>query len=119
MIDILNNASLFQGVTVEVLRPVEGAIDEMGEPTIEWERETVENVLCAPSTTEDLEATRPDGVKVSVTFHFPKTYTKSLRGCMVVYNQNKYRVIGNPIPYMAQNTPGQWNYPALSEVVYG
>lgn len=119
MIDLLNAMGLFKGEAVEVLRPVEDELDDMGEPTILWESETVENVLCAPSTTEDLEATRPDGVKVSVTFHFPKTYKKSLRGCKVLYNQNEYRIIGNPIPYMEQNTPGQWNYPALAEVVYG
>ncbi len=119
MIDLLNNVSLFEGVSVEVMRPIEGELDDMGEPTTTWETETVENVLVAPSTTEDLEATRPDGARVSVTFHFPKTYTKPLRGCMVIYNQNKYRIIGSPVPYMEQNTPGQWNYPALAEAVYG
>ena len=77
---------LIKGVAVEVLRPSAPAVDAhgnevAGEPTVE----TVHNVLPQPGGTADLAASRPDGVTVAMTFHFPKTYAQPLRGCSVRY----------------------------------
>lgn len=110
---------IFKGMQVKVLRQVKGEPDEMGEPTLTWKPETVDNVLMHPSTTDDLEASRPDGVQIDVTFHFPKTYTASLRGCRIQVGEHEYRVVGDPQPYMEQNTPGSWNRTVGAEAVYG
>lgn len=101
---------LISGVPVEVLRPGGATVDAHGnevarEPTVE----TVEDVLPQPGATEDLEASRPDGVTVAMTFHFPKAYTRSLKGCSVRYGGRTYAVVGDPQPYLDANCPGEWN----------
>ena len=66
---------LISGCAVEVLRRSTGAVDVHGnEVPGEWVSEPVANVLPQPGATSDLEASRPNGVTVSMTFHFPKTY---------------------------------------------
>ena len=101
---------LIKGVPVEVLRPSAPAVDAhgnevAGEPTVE----TVQNVVPQPGGTADLAASRPDGVTVAMTFHFPKTYAEPLRGCSVRYGGREYAVVGDPQPYLDGNCPGDWN----------
>lgn len=99
------------GETVTVIRP-SVALDELGEPVEgEPERETVENVLVAPGATTDMDETRPQGVSVAFTLHFPKGYGKSLRGCSVEVRGTVYEVVGDPQPYTEANVPGQWSMP--------
>ena len=99
------------GETVAVIRP-SVALDELGEPVEgEPERETVENVLVAPGATTDMDETRPQGVSVVFTLHFPKGYGKSLRGCSVEVRGTAYEVVGDPQPYTEANVPGQWSMP--------
>lgn len=109
-----------RGIEVTVLRPTR-TTDRLGnEVDGEPEREQVENVLVAPGPTADMEASRPDGVTVALTLHFPKTYTASLEGCSVELPEpweGTYRVIGNPMPYM--RSPGQWNRPVEVEMAHG
>lgn len=109
-----------RGIEVTVLRPTR-TTDRLGnEVDGEPEREQVENVLVAPGPTADMEASRPDGVTVALTLHFPKTYTASLEGCSVELPEpweGTYHVIGNPMPYM--RSPGQWNRPVEVEMAHG
>lgn len=109
-----------RGIPVTVLRPTR-TTDRLGnEVDGKPEYETVENVLVAPGQTADMEASRPDGVTVALTLHFPKTYTASLEGCSVELPApwaGTYRVIGNPMPYM--RSPGQWNRPVEVEDAHG
>lgn len=109
-----------RGIEVTVLRPTR-TTDRLGnEVDGEPEREQVENVLVAPGPTADMEASRPDGVTVALTLHFPKTYTASLEGCSVELPEpweGTYHVIGNPMPYM--KSPGQWNRPVEVEMAHG
>lgn len=115
---------LIRGESVEVLTPVVVGADAMGEPVITWESSEVENVLFQPgggnaTTTSDLDVERPNGVRINVTFHFPKSFEGSLRGCKVKRGEYVYRVIGDPQPYMVDNTPGEWNRSVACEVVNG
>lgn len=101
---------LISGCAVEVLRRKPDAVDAHGnEVPGEWVSEHVANVLPQPGATSDLEASRPNGVTVSMTFHFPKTYTASLRDCLIRYGGREFSVIGDPQPYVEANCPGDWN----------
>lgn len=109
---------MLSGVEVTVSRPVVGAVDRLGNPTYTTTDETVGNVLVAPGSTEELDASRPAGVSVAYTLHFPKAYTGNLRGCTVTLPEpwaGTYRVIGDPRPYMDANTPTEWNRPVEVE----
>ncbi len=100
---------VFDTVTVEVSRPGETTTDAHGNAVVgERKAETVSGVLPAPGATSDLDAARPDGAKVDMTFHFPKAYTASLKGCLVTYGGRVFKVVGDPQPYVCGNVPGEW-----------
>ena len=64
------------GETVAVLTRHRTGEDEMGEPVYEWSAERVENVLVRPLSGSDLaDPLRPDGIRVSYSLAFPKTWT--------------------------------------------
>lgn len=100
--------SLIPTETVTVLRPSVGR-DDLGEITEgEPTREEVRCVVC-PGATSDMDATRPEGVTVAYTIHFPKTYAGSLRGCSVEVRGEAYDVVGDPQRTTDAATPGPWN----------
>lgn len=114
---------MIRGVTVTVLRPGEPAVSRLGNnvPGADTE-EAVPGVLVSPGAAADMEAVRPEGVTVAFTIHFPKGYTRNLEGCRVRLPQpwgGTYRVVGNPMPYMDENTPGRWNRPVMVEEAHG
>lgn len=114
---------MITGVEIRVLRPEEVEYDRFGNETYSEETaESVQNVLIVPGATDNLEASRPQGVSISYTLHFPKTYNKSLRGCKVVLPKpwdGTYKVVGDPKPYMDGNTPTKWHMPVEVEVAHG
>lgn len=64
------------GETVAVLTRRKTGTDEMGEPVYEWSAEQVENVLVRPLSGSDLaDPLRPDGIRVSYSLAFPKSWT--------------------------------------------
>lgn len=112
---------MIQGERVTLFAQVKGSEDSYGVPSIEYRAQrTIENVLVAPSGTADLEpGMRPDGDSVTLTLHFPKTYTGSLRSARVAVRGVMYEVVGDPQPYTDQNIPGPWNRPATVRLVEG
>ena len=100
--------SLIPTESVAVIRPTVGR-DDLGEPTLgEPTREAVRCVVC-PGATSDMDATRPEGVTVAYTIHFPKTYAGSLRGCSVEVRGEAFAVVGDPMRTTEAATPGAWN----------
>lgn len=110
------------GEQVVVERDVEtGEVDKLRVPITAVVAETVENVLVAPGPRTDLPDTRrPHGVVVAWTLHFPKPYATPLRGARIsVRGEPACKVIGDPKPYTAENTPGEWWMPVELEEVEG
>lgn len=100
--------SLIPTEPVAVIRPTVER-DDLGEPVFgEPTREEVRCVVC-PGATSDMDATRPEGVTVAYTLHFPKTYAGSLRGCSVEVRGETYDVVGDPQRTTDAATPGPWN----------
>ena len=108
---------MLTGEAVVVLRREQTGTDDFNEPIYEWTETPVEDVLTSPGPREDLpEATRPDGVQVAWTCHFPRDFTGSLRGARVkVRNDEPRNVVGDPQPYLDHLTPGRWNRPVELE----
>lgn len=97
-----------------------GSVDEFGNERAEYGwSQTVANVLAAPSSSQDLGAERPDGNATVMTFHFPKTYIGSLKGCLIGWGGKQWEVIGDPQPYSRDSTPGMWNRPVQARLVEG
>lgn len=95
------------------------AMDDLGEPN--GETETAETVMCvvAPGATADLAASRPNGVSVAYTLHFPKGYTESLYRAHVLVRGEEFAVVGDPKPYSDANTPGRYNRAVEVTCAYG
>lgn len=115
---------MIAGVSVTVERRVRSGRDRLGNPTYETVAEAVADVLVQPGPTAELDASRPEGVTVAYTLHFPKAFEGTLEGCVVRLpapwaNKDGYRVIGDPRPYMAANTPTRWNRPVEVEAAHG
>lgn len=113
---------MISGVSVEVLRPVLVGVDRFNNAEYEYETATVDNVLVVPGATEDLAASRPEGVSVAYTLHFPKSFTDDLEGCIVrlpAPYSGDYAVIGKPTPYMLANTPTPWHMPVEVAAAHG
>ena len=114
---------MLKGTSVTVIAPNFDGYDRFGEPIATTPtRTTVDNVLVSPGGTADLEAAREDGVTVALTLHFPKSFTADLRGCEVELAgqfAGTYRVIGEPKPYMYENTPTAWHMPVEVEACHG
>lgn len=109
---------IFQTEQITVIRE-SITYDDLGEPNYgEPDREQVD-VLVQPGSTTDLDASRPNGVEVVFTLHFPKLYTKSLQACRIEVRGDTYEVVGDPQPYTATNTPGAWNLPVEVKRVDG
>lgn len=104
---------------VVVIRPMETGRDALNAPIYEWSEEPPVAVVVAPGATADLGASRPEGVTVSFTLHFPKSYTASLRGCRVRVRGDEFHVVGDPQPYTPENTPGEYNRPVEVEAIHG
>ena len=108
-----------RGVQVEVIR-VATVLDDHGNETSGIESfELVDNVLPSPAATSDLSATRPNGDRIDMVFHFPKTYKQSLRGTFIEYNGVRFSVVGDPQPYLDNLTPLDWNREVEAVVVDG
>lgn len=114
---------MIRSVEVTVLRPTVVGTDRLGAPIYgEPTHDAVDGVLVTPGPTADLDASRPDGVTVAYTLHFPKTYTDTLDGCSVELPPpwgGTYRVVGDPRPYMDENTPTPWHMPVEVERAHG
>ena len=111
-----------KGVSVTVRSLVQTGVDRFNNPVVMPIEQTVDNVLIAPGATQDLEASRPEGVSVAYTLHFPKTFSGSLEGCKITLPEpfsGVYSVIGNPMQYMDENTPTRWHMPVEIEVAHG
>lgn len=100
--------SLIPTEAVAVIRPAV-SYDDLGEPTFgEPTREEVRCVVC-PGATADMDASRPDGVTVAYTLHFPKAYEGDLRGCSIEVRGVRYNVVGDPQRTTDAATPGNYN----------
>lgn len=114
---------MISGATVTVITPGAVTVDRLGNnvpgaPTTA----TVDDVLIAEPTTDDMEAARAEGYTLAFTLHFPKGFTATLRGCTVMLPEpwaGEYRVVGDPRPYMDANTPTRWNRPVRVEAADG
>lgn len=139
-----------KGRTVSVRLRARDSRDTFGNDVESYsEPQEVGNVLVQPGECEELASTRPEGVRVAFTLHFPKAFSGDLRGALVELPEpwgywspsvvatttteattttatssepvpsRAYRVIGDPKPYMVENCPTDWYMPVEVEAVDG
>ena len=102
---------MIRGETVIVHRFTASGVDGLNNPVGEWADEHVDNVLVGPPNGANAtDSTRPDGVEISMSLYFPRSYSgPSLRGCEVTVRGRRYTVVGDPQPLDGGITPTGWN----------
>ena len=107
------------GEAVSVEHRISAQRDGFGNERVEYgEPVEVRNVLVVPGAPEGMDASRPEGVVIACTLHFPKTYTGNLRGARITLGgqwAGVYHVVGVPLPYPPELTPTQWNRVVMLE----
>ena len=107
MVGPLPDMGLMPTSTVKVLRPDETGTDPFNDPVFEVREEEVDGVLVQPSGTSDIGAERPYGTQSDIVAHFPKSYSGDLSGCSIeLPGPVVYEVVGNPVMYDPDATPG-------------
>lgn len=110
-----------RGDRVVVLRPISTGIDSHGNEVYEDEREPVDNVLIRPNL-GDTNATphqTPYATNLTVTFAFPKNYSRSLRNCHVYvpsYDRT-FLIVDDPLP--THGAPTAWHLLAKGVCIDG
>lgn len=112
--------AVIRGERVTLLFEQPGTTDPFGNPTPGEPRKLdVDGVLVAPGASSDVvESNRPDGVRVALTLHLPKTYADGAFDGAVVRGK-QYRSVGAPLVWTESNTPTQWNMQQEMEAVDG
>ena len=103
--------SLFATLTATVVSRWQSGNDESGRPTWEVSRREVPGVLLEPVSSEDTDAQRGGGSTRRARAHFPKGHAEPLAGCDVVIGGETWHVVGDPTPFMPENTPGPFGTP--------
>lgn len=110
---------MLRGVTVSVAVRSATGEDGHGAATYGTAETEVGNVIVQPGSCADLDASRPEGARVSLTLHWPKdAAVTALKGAVVTLageHAGAYRVVGDPVPYQSDLTPGDWNMPVEVE----
>ena len=109
---------MFKGETVTVETKVETGRDAHNNPVYEAVRADVGGVLVAVGQTADIgESNRPEGVSVSYTLYFPKTFEGGLENARVMVRGEWFDIVGKPLPWL--QSPTDWNMVAEAVVNHG
>ena len=115
----------FPRVPCAIWEPIEGDPDAYGNTeTIFMDEPTWQGMASyapggkTPETENDVTDGRPHGDEVTVTAYLPKTYQGNPRGgYFVLYPEDdaalygrRWQVIGDPISYMRDATPGDFSW---------
>ena len=101
---------MIKGETVTVISYIDNGYDELGAPIKNPCAKNVQNVVVFPGARKDAsEDTRPDGVVVAYTLHFPKTFKCDVTGCDIIVRGHTCHVIGHPDREPTPPCPTKWN----------
>lgn len=100
---------MLRGETVQVKTFEVTGFDRFNAPQTSEVVETVDNVLVAPGSTQDLGEDRPLGVEVKYTLYFPKTYGKTLENAEICVRGEWLKTIGFSDVYDPSFCPTDWN----------
>lgn len=101
----------FRGRTILVRPCVYGGKDRYGNTIVEHgEPVEIDDVLIAPEDpASDIEDGRPYGVQVSATLYVPMGIDVAFRKALIEIDGVDFDVVGDPMPYPPEITPGGRN----------
>lgn len=107
---------MIRGITIKLRVKKEVAKDEYNIPVIEETWEDIDNVLVAPTSSDDLiRVDELKGSKTLYTIAIPKTDHHDWHGCSVKFFGYEWEAVGEPIKGIDQNVPTPWNEKVVVE----
>lgn len=101
----------FKTFDIILLVPNRIKINSIGEEDFTYSEQLVKGVLISPASTEDLKD-QDFRDKAVIAVDFPKTFTASLGGCKICWNNRKFTCVGDPLGY--EGSPLPWNRRVLA-----
>lgn len=107
---------MIQGITVKLLQQTQTGTDPFGAPIYTEKEVSVDNVLVAPSSVDDINtALDMWGKKAVYTLGLPKGDTHTWQDQKVKFFGATWRVIGLPMQGIEANVPTKWHVKWLVE----
>lgn len=105
-----------KGITVTLYQKKEVGRDDFNAPIYEESTIMVDNVLVAPSSTDDMvTSTDLVGKKAVYTLGIPKDDTNTWEDAIVEFYGQKWHVFGFAIQGIVENIPLDWNKKVMVE----
>lgn len=99
-----------KGITVTLINLVESGTDELGNPVYEEQETTVDNVLVAPATEDDVvSSTQLYGKQAIYTIAIPKGDTHTWQDQKVCFFDETWQIFGYPRTGIDDLIPLAWN----------
>lgn len=111
--------SMIKGITVRLCVREQTGTDLFNNPVFSENWVDVENVLVAPSTSDDITTSQDlYGKKAVYTLAIPKGDTHEWKDTLVEFFGQRFRTFGFPTQGIEENIPLDWNKKVMVEV-YG
>ena len=102
--------AMIKGITVILMVKTKVGVDSFNHPIYEYNEEPVENVLVAPSSTDDIVTTQNlTGKKAVYTLAIPKGDTHNWEDATVKFFGQEWSTLGFPIEGIEENIPLDWD----------
>ena len=101
---------MIRGISVKLYERTYGTADAFNHPTFSEREVTVDNVLVAPATSQEiLDTTNLYGKKAVYTMAIPKGDTHNWEDCRVSFFGQDWHVFGVPLEGIECDIPLAWN----------
>lgn len=108
--------AMIKGITVTLLVKEKVGVDAFNAPIYETKEVEVENVLVAPSTSDDIATTQDlTGKKAVYTLAIPKGDTHNWVDAKVRFFGQTWKTFGFPLEGIEENIPLAWNKKVMVE----
>lgn len=108
--------AMIKGITVTLISREKIGLDPFGKNIYQEKEIEVENVLVAPSSTDDIVTTTDlTGKKSVYTLAIPKGDNNNWEDGIVVFFNRKWHVIGTSLEGIEENIPLDWNKKVMVE----
>lgn len=108
--------SRIKGITVTLINKVQAGTDAFNKPIYKDKEIEVENVLVAPTTTDDIPSQLDlTGKKAVYTLGIPKGNTDQWEDVEVKFFNQRWRTFGIPLEGMEHLMPLDWNKKVMVE----
>ena len=108
--------SMIKGITVILLQKKQVGVDGFNRPIYEYEEISVDNVLVAPASTDDIVTSQDlTGKKAVYTLAIPKGDIHNWEDTIVRFFGAQWKTVGFPLEGIEENIPLDWNKKVMVE----